>query len=187
MPVRQNEPDSELIHQAKRGDAEVYGILYERYAGSIYKYLYLHLGDREDAEDLTVEVFLRAWQAIPAYDERGLPFRAYLFKIARHLMIDFYRQKKYFGNLDENLKDTVVVDLEESAVADASHASLKRFLNAIHDDYRHVLILRFFAGLSLAEISKVMQRSENAVRVLQHRALRAIRELLLLGENHDGH
>ncbi len=178
MPIRLNVDDKNLIQSAQAGDAESFGILYEKYAGSIYKYLFVHLGNVEDAEDITVEVFLRAWNALPGYDQRGYPFRAFLFRIARNLLVDQYRQHRTVSELDERFKDENLIDLEQAAVEQVEDELIRKSLREIHPDYRHVLMLRFFGGLSLLEIAKVMKRSENAVRVLQHRALKALRKLV---------
>ena len=86
--------DEQLIKQVKNGDTEAFGVLYEQYVEMVFRYVYSHLDNRTDAEDLTEEIFLRAWRALPKYDERGLPFSAFLFRIARNSLIDFYRQHK---------------------------------------------------------------------------------------------
>jgi len=88
MPSRQFD-DEQFIKQVKNGDAEAFGKLYDQYAEVIFRYVYSHLENRLDAEDLTEEIFLRAWRALPKYDERGLPFSAFLFRIARNSLIDY--------------------------------------------------------------------------------------------------
>src|SRR5512143_3720480 len=100
MPERQFD-DEQVIKQVKNGDAEAYGILYEQYAEVIFRYVYSHLEGRLDAEDLTEEMFLRAWRALPQYDERGLPFSAFLFRIARNSLIDYYRQHKSIQSIED--------------------------------------------------------------------------------------
>ena len=100
MPGRQFD-DEQFIKQVKNGDAEAFGKLYDQYAEVIFRYVYSHLENRLDAEDLTEEIFLRAWRALPKYDERGLPFSAFLFRIARNSLIDYYRQKKVVSSLDD--------------------------------------------------------------------------------------
>src|SRR5512146_1872308 len=100
MPNRQFD-DEQVIKQVKNGDAEAYGLLYEQYAEVIFRYVHSHLERRLDAEDLTEEIFLRAWRALPKYDERGLPFSAFLFRIARNSLIDYYRQRKSVQSIED--------------------------------------------------------------------------------------
>ena len=93
MPGQPDE-DRLLLKYAQQGQVDAFGVLYERHAAVIFRYLYAHLGSRQDAEDLTSDVFLRAWQALPTYNERGAPFRAFLFRIAHNALVDHYRQQK---------------------------------------------------------------------------------------------
>src|SRR5512138_891545 len=93
--------DEQLIKQVKNGDAEAFGVLYEQYAEVIFRYVYSHLESRLDAEDLTEEIFVRAWRALPKYDDRGLPFSAFLFRVARNSLIDYYRQRKVVQSIED--------------------------------------------------------------------------------------
>jgi RNA polymerase sigma-70 factor (ECF subfamily) len=93
MPGRLDN-DHELIRQAQLGDQHAFGDLYEIHAPVIYRYLFTHLDNTMDAEDLTGEVFLKAWQSLPKYTDRGVPFLAFLFRIAHNVLVDHYRQNK---------------------------------------------------------------------------------------------
>ena len=84
--------DIQLLKTAQDGNAEAFGELYERYAQRVFRFLYAHLNNQQDAEDLTGEVFLRVWRALGNYKERGVPFLAFLFRIARNALIDHYRR-----------------------------------------------------------------------------------------------
>ena len=90
MPDSRIADDARLVKRAKNGDAEAFGRLHDRYAESIFRFLNARLNNRMDAEDLFGEVFLRAWHALPRYRQQGFPFSAYLFRIARNLLIDHY-------------------------------------------------------------------------------------------------
>lgn len=180
MPSRQFD-DEQVIKQVKNGDVEAFGMLYEQYAEIIFRYVYSHLDNRLDAEDLTEEIFLRAWRALPKYDERGLPFSAFLFRIARNSLIDYYRQKKPVQSLDDIEMQSHEAGPEELVDLNIENADLKKMIAELREDYRNVLIFRFLSGLSPEETAHIMQRSVGAVRVLQHRALSALKDLLERG------
>jgi len=177
--------DAELISNSKRGDKEAFGLLYERYAGSLFRYIYAHLDSRQDAEDLTEEVFWIVWQMIKSYNDQGYPFQAFLFKIGKNKLIDHYRRRKTVGNISDFLKDEFAADPEMTYEQNMDHTELQFILAKLSKDYREVLILRFLNGLSPQEVSSVMHRSEEAIRVLQHRALKATRKLLSNGDRHE--
>ena len=181
MPDRQFD-DEQVIKQVKNGDAEAYGMLYEQYAEVIFRYVYSHLESRLDAEDLTEEIFLRAWRALPKYDERGLPFSAFLFRIARNSLIDYYRQHKAVQSIEDiELQSTRSRDRRRPVDVRIENRNLRETIAKLREDYRNVLIFRFLSGLSPEETAQVMQRSVGAVRVLQHRALTALKDLMERG------
>jgi len=180
MPERQFD-DEQIIKQVKNGDAEAYGMLYEQYAEVIFRYIYSHLESRLDAEDLTEEIFLRAWRALPKYDERGLPFSAFLFRIARNSLIDYYRQRKSVQSIEDVELQSRELGPEEAVDVRIENHNLRDTIAKLREDYRNVLIFRFLSGLSPEETAQVMQRSVGAVRVLQHRALSALKDLMERG------
>ncbi len=180
MPDRQFD-DAQVIKQVKSGDAEAYGMLYEQYAEVIFRYVYSHLDNRLDAEDLTEEIFLRAWRALPKYDERGLPFSAFLFRIARNSLIDYYRQRKAVQSIEDVELQSKEPGPEETVDVRIEDRNLRETIAKLREDYRNVLIFRFLSGLSPEETAQVMQRSVGAVRVLQHRALSALKDLMERG------
>jgi len=181
MPARLGK-DHELIKQAQRGDRIAFGELYECHAPVIFRYLFAHLDSRMDAEDLTGEVFLKAWQSLPKYDERGVPFLAFLFRIARNVLIDHYRRSN-------RLESTAPEELEsykqdgdpgpmEMVGQKMEHQHILRVLSHLRPDYQTVLTLRFISELSPEETAQVMERSVGAIRVLQHRALAVLRQAI---------
>jgi RNA polymerase sigma-70 factor, ECF subfamily len=174
--------DEPIILKAKSGDTEAFGILYERYAETIFRYIYSHLDSQQDAEDLTEEIFYRAWKALPNYDDRGLPFSAFLFRSARNSLIDFYRQHKVTTSLEDlEWRSNNENGPEDEVASRLERDDLKQTLMQLREDYRAVLVFRFLSGLSPEETAEVMQRSVGAVRVLQHRALSALKTLLVRG------
>lgn len=181
MPNWPDVDEVELLRYAKEGEAEAFGELYERHAQVIFRFLYAHLDDRLDAEDLTEEVFLRMWRALGSYREQGIPFLAFLFRIARNALIDHYRrsgrQEKPVSLEDNPIQDHGS-DPGEEAISNIEHEEIRQVLGQLREDYRMVLVLRFMSELSPEEAAQAMDRSPGAIRVLQHRALAAVRNLL---------
>jgi len=175
--------DEQLIAQFKNGDAEAFGMLYEQYAEMIFRFVYSHLDNRLDAEDLTEEIFFRTWKALPKYDDRGLPFSAFLYRIARNSLIDYYRQHKVVQSIENMNLQSQEAGPEEAVAAKSDRHDLRKTIAELREDYRDVLIFRFLSGLSPTETAQIMKRSVGAVRVLQHRALSALRELLERGSS----
>ena len=175
--------ENELIQKAQDGDAEAFGLLYERHAPAVFRFIYSHLDNRLDAEDLTDDVFLRVWRSLSKFRDQGVPFVAYLFRIARNALIDHYRRSKNGHHLESTIEDKVIVDTcpdpGELAIAKMEHQELRQMLESLRDDYRMVIILRFLSDLSPDETAQVMGKSTGAIRVLQHRALAALRKLLV--------
>jgi RNA polymerase sigma-70 factor (ECF subfamily) len=181
MPGWQDLDDAQLVIAAKAGDPEAFGELYTRYAQVVFRFLSAHVNDRMDAEDLTEEVFMRVWRTLPSYQEQGVPFLAFLFRVARNALIDFYRRSARAGkhaSLEANPLADIRSDPGDAAMANLEHQEIRGTLNLLRDDYRTVLVLRFLSDLSPEETAQVMERTEGAVRILQHRALAALRNLL---------
>jgi RNA polymerase sigma-70 factor (ECF subfamily) len=181
MPAWQDSEEGELIEIAKGGEADAFGELYRRYAKIVFRFIYANLNDRFDAEDLTEEVFLRAWRSLSNYRQKGVPFLAYLFKIARNVLIDFYRRAGRSGG-HMSIEDKQITDFNpdpgETAILNIEHQEIRNTLTELREDYRTVLVLRFLSGLSPEETGAVMGRTPGAVRILQHRALSALRSRL---------
>jgi RNA polymerase sigma-70 factor (ECF subfamily) len=181
MPDWQDVNDNQLVEFARQGDVQAYGEIYNRYVVKIYRFFLAHLDNAHDAEDLTEEVFLRVWRALSSYEEKGVPFYALLFQVARNGLIDFYRrsvQSKQLVSIDDvNIADKGT-DPGEIYIKNFRHKELREAMQGLREDYRTVLALRFLGGFSPEETAKAMGRSQGAVRVLQHRALAALRELL---------
>lgn len=182
MPDWQDIADAVLIQKAQQGHADAFGELYERYSVTIFRFVCLRLGSRQDAEDLTEEIFMRAWNNLAKYDERGVPFAAYLFQIARNALIDHYRKNRNtLSSIDDVNLSGMDPDPEDSVAHKIEFQDLQKFMESLPEDYRNVLILRFLNGLSPEETAQMMNRSEGAVRVLQFRALTALKRLLNRG------
>jgi len=172
--------EHELIEKAQRGDTDAFGQLYEIYAPAVFRYLYAHLDSRLDAEDLTEDVFLRVWQALAEYRQQGVPFGGFVFRVARNALFDHYRRirRRPAHSLDREWVDDRQPDPAISVLDYLEQRAVRETLNELRADHRQVLSLRFLSGLSPEETAQAMGRTAGAVRVLQHRALSALRRLL---------
>lgn len=181
MSTEQEVDDIQLLKTAQGGDADAFGELYERYAPRVFRYLYAHLGNRQDAEDLTEEVFLRVWRTLPKYQEQGVPFLAFLFRVAHNALIDYYRHGSRPGQ-EVSIEEMALTEHGpgpgEAVMTLLEHQQLRQTLMKMREDYRTVLVLRFLSELTPMETAQVMGRSAVAVRVLQHRALTALRSMM---------
>lgn len=173
-----------LASRATEGDRAAYGELYEQYVDRIFRYIYFKVSDRQQAEDLTSQTFMKAWDAIGDYEWRDHPFGAWLFRIAHNLVVDYHRSRREHLALDDASRQ-----LEERASRDvvrpervlAEALTMDRVRHAIGrltEEQQQVLVLRFFEGLSTGEVADSMGKRRGAIRGLQFRALSALRDLL---------
>ncbi|MBX7251263.1 MAG: sigma-70 family RNA polymerase sigma factor [Candidatus Promineofilum sp.] len=172
--------ESALIARAK-SDEEAFGQLYERYAQRIYQYIYYRTSSEADAEDLAAKTFMRAWQHMAAYDDRGVPFSAWLYRIAHNLVANWHRDnsRRKVISLDDIGRWHVSEDgPEASALLSEDRAALLQAVRRLPTDRQELLTLKFVEHLSNAEIGGVMGRSEGAVKSLYHRTLIALRDEL---------
>lgn len=180
-PSRPPDPsEALLVTRAIAGDREAFGDLYERHRVAIYRYVFYRAGEAGEAEDLTETVFLKAWKALDRYQPSQAPFTAWLYRIAHNLLVDRHRTRTDWAPLEEDYLDSASdSDPELQAVAHEQAAVISRSLTQLDPSYQHVLTLRFVNGLSRAETAQVMGRTDGAIRMLQHRALAALRALLV--------
>jgi RNA polymerase sigma-70 factor (ECF subfamily) len=170
--------DLELIHRA-RDDREAFGVLYERYVQRIYAYIYYRTGNDFDAEDLTERVFMRALRHIGSYSDRGLPFSAWLYRIAHNLVANWYRDnsRRKEISLNESLPPAYTEEHPERAlVENEERERLLVLIRSLAQERQELLILKFGEDLSNAEIGMIMGRSEGAIKSLYHRTLLALRD-----------
>jgi RNA polymerase sigma-70 factor (ECF subfamily) len=169
----------DIIHGAKAGDSASISLLYEHHQVGVFRYLYYRVGDRATAEDLTSEVFLRMVRSLARYKDQDASFQAWLFQIARHLAIDYFRQVKS-GRQVELQESLAASDAEPAAAVERSltSESLHRALMELRADQRDVVVLRFIVNMPIAEVARALNRSEDAIKGLQRRGLVALRALL---------
>ena len=173
--------DGVALERAANGDREAFGVLYERYVGRIYNYIYYRTGNPYDAEDLTARVFFRAMRRISAYEDRGVPMSAWLYRIAHNLVANWHRDKGRRTEipLEEGAVYASFQDLPEVALLRTEER--ERLLSVIRKlpaDRQQLLIFKFVEHLSNAEIGVIMGRTEGAVKSLYHRTLLSLRDEL---------
>jgi RNA polymerase sigma-70 factor (ECF subfamily) len=176
--------DAELIKRAQAGEVDAYGELYQRYVDIIFRYLRTRVPDEQTAEDLTETVFLRAFDRLDGYKDRGHPFSTYLYRAARNQLVDFYRAQKHEAELDQ-AEDIESSEMGPEAQLDQTdrRQQLQVALDQLPADYQEVIQLRILLELPTPTVAQWMERSEGATRVLLHRALKSMKDLL---ETQDG-
>lgn len=171
--------EKEILKQAAQGSEEAFGLLYETYVDRIFNYIYYRTGNVHDAEDLTARVFQRAMKHIPNYQDRGVPFSAWLYRIAHNLVANWHRDR----SRKKEIAITEMMSLpaknehpETTLLRTEKQDALLRLIRTLPPDRQQLLILKFVEGYSNAEIGKIMNRSEGAVKSLYHRTLLALRD-----------
>ncbi len=167
-----------LVVASRRGDEAAFTELYRFYADRVYRFCLFRTRRPADAEDLTQQTFLRAIVALPRYEERGLPFGAWLFRIARNVVIDHERSRREALDIDELARAGTDPAIEDETACLADRESLLDAIARLTPDQREVVGYRFFADLSARETGRLMGRGEATVRGLQARALAALRREL---------
>ncbi|MBI2010833.1 MAG: sigma-70 family RNA polymerase sigma factor [Candidatus Colwellbacteria bacterium] len=176
------EDEQELVKRAKGGEAEAFGLLYDYYLPKIYRFVLLKVSHREEAEDLTHQTFLKAWQNIDQYDFRGHSFGSWLYRIARNAVIDYHRKGRIspaFSLDDFELElpgqERSPEELLESRLETETILEAIRELKEIEQE---VLLMRFVEELNTKEVAEIVKKTEGAVKLIQHRALKSLAKLL---------
>ncbi len=174
--------ETELVLLARDGDKQAFGELYQRYVTRIYNYVYYRTGNQQDAEDLTARVFMRALAHIGNYDERGVPFSAWLYRIAHNLVANWHRDntRRKVIPLDDYLINPSQDNAPEArAEANEEQEHLMASIQRLPEDRQQLLVLKFVERLSNAEIGTIMDRTEGAIKSLYHRTLSALHDDLV--------
>jgi RNA polymerase sigma-70 factor, ECF subfamily len=168
-----------LVADAQGGDAWAFGMLFDHYHAAIYRFIASRVHRPTDAEDLTQLVFVKALEALPRYEARGVPFGGWLFRLARNAVIDHVRTRHEHADL-ESVGDRPDADAgpEEISAVRQELAAVAAALESLTDEQREAIELRFFAGLSAREAAVAMGKQEGTVRGLQFRGIAAIRRHL---------
>jgi RNA polymerase sigma-70 factor (ECF subfamily) len=175
--VDPHRPD--IILRAQRGDVDAIGTLYDQHQDAIFRYLWARLGERQTAEDLTGDVFMRMLSALPNYRPTA-PFRAWLYRIARNLLVDHFRKHAQAPVPLHHAEVRVAPEADPVTIAEQTLTieRLHRALLKLDEVQREVVTLRFLSGLSLQETAAALEKTEPAIKALQHRGLAALRQAL---------
>ena len=170
----------ELVQRAQSGETEAFGKLYDTYFSKIYRFILLKVTKRVDAEDLTHQVFLSAWQNIRSYRFQGNPFSSWLYRIAHNAVIDFYRTQKPHIDIELVSEDSIahIPDLEQELDRGAELIHVRHALTQLKPEEQTALIMKFVDELSNKEIAEALHKTEGAVRVMHHRALKQLRKII---------
>jgi RNA polymerase sigma-70 factor (ECF subfamily) len=171
--------DAELLEQAGQYDNQALAEIYDRYAGSIYGYLYRYLGDAAQAEDLTSEVFLRLLRALNTRRAPRERLQGWLYRVAHNLAMDWFRQqaRTLSVTLNEEMSsgdDLPAATLEKRLAQEQLRAGIRK----LTADQQQVILLRFGEGFKVAEVARLMGKSVGAVKILQHRAVKRLRRVM---------
>lgn len=172
-----------LVGKAKGGDRAAVGKLYELFLDRIFRFVRFRVNSLEDAEDITQEVFMKMWRGLGNYKADGAPFEAWLYKIARNRVIDYYRQQKTAvpfdraGQIADNGKSP-----EKTAIEIISKQEALSGLRKLKPSYQEIIIHKFIEELENNEISAIMNKPVEHIRVLQGRAIKALRKKLVNNE-----
>ena len=177
--------DTELVQLAK-DDKEAFGELYERYMPKIYSYIYYRTSNQHDAEDLTARVFFRAMSHIGNYVDKGVPFQAWLYRIAHNLVANWHRDqgRRKVIPLDDYVAHSLKSEAPDRLAEDSEEQ--EKLMEAIHrlpEERQQLLLLKFIDQLSNAEIGEIMDRTEGAIKSLYHRTLLSLRDELQMQEH----
>ena len=179
------EGEDKLIKGSQTGKSADFGQIYDHYLPQIYRFVLMKVGHKQEAEDLVHEVFISAWQNISSYLPRGFPFSSWLYQIARNKVIDFYRVKKTtvaIEMVDESLFK-IIDAVEKNLDTDMDLKRVSQAIIKLTPDQQDVVLMRFVEDLSHQEISAALDKSEGAIRLLQHRAINNLKNIL---EKDDG-
>jgi len=172
--------EENLIKRAIKGEASAFGSLYDCYQPKIYRFVLIKVGRREEAEDLTHQTFLNAWQGMESYKHMGFPFSSWLYKIAKNQIADFYRSHKNETSLEKVDPEyfvapaSVQFETEEKMEMEKVVLAIRK----LKPEYQDVIAIRFVEDLSIQEAAKALEKSEGAVKLLQHRAIKELKRLL---------
>ena len=168
-----------LIRDAKAGDAWAFGRIFDEFHQPVYRFIASRVHRPSDAEDLTQLVFVKALEALPRYEQRGIPFGGWLFRLARNTIIDHIRTRHDHAELDA-VSERASTDAgpEQLASVRDDMDAVSRALAGLTDEQREAIELRFFGGLSAREAAEVMGKQEGTVRGLQFRAIASLRRTL---------
>jgi RNA polymerase sigma-70 factor (ECF subfamily) len=183
VAVAERSEVEQLVARAQEGDRDALEELYLEHFDRIYSYLHMTVGNRHDAEDLTTQTFLRMLESIGRFEWGSAPFSAWLFRIAHNLAMDPFRSRRRWQPEEEVPEPAGAVEssAEEEAIKLLASQSMFDLIDQLSDEQRHVLILKFVFDFSNAEAATVLDKTEGAIKSLQHRALASLQKHIATG------
>lgn len=168
--------EQRLTEQAQRGDSEAFAALYKANVQPIFRYIYHRVNDTHLAEDLTADVFTRALKSMGTYQEQGRPFIAWLYRIAHARVVDYYRRSGRSPTESDLDAESIPVEdnLDEDVLRRQAAKELRTAIAELTDEQQQVVILRFIEGYRIEKAAQIMGKNANAIKALQHRALRSL-------------
>lgn len=184
LEIHPRESEDLLVQRAIECDRAAFAALYDKHVAQVYRHVYYRVPNRVDAEDITQEVFIRAWNAIGKYKRTGAPFIAWLITIAHNLIVDHYRARKKLVSLEEAEACSQAPEASPEAMAEAmfSRNYVRDAISKLQGEKQKVILMRFIDGLSYEEIARALGKKEGAIRVIQYRALNDLRHMLAQNE-----
>ncbi|MDP3953776.1 MAG: sigma-70 family RNA polymerase sigma factor [bacterium] len=172
------EGEQNLVEDARRGDPEAFGVLYDYYLPRIYRFVLFKVSSKEHAEDITQYTFLKAWENIRTYRPQGHAFGSWLYRIARNAVIDHYRKRGPHLDIQEVSPEVLGIDNSLIAKLDIKiqWETILVAISKLQEVEQDVLIMRFVEDMPHGEVAKAVDKSESAVKVIQHRALKKLKE-----------
>lgn len=171
-----------LVQSAKKGDSLSFGKLYDLFYTKIFRYVAYKVGNREDAEDITAEVFIRMLKSINSFNFQGHPFSSWLFRIARNMVVDYFRKnsRRKTAPLETagSIQKTESIEIDYQLDLNIEMSNISESIKTLTDLQQEVISLRFAGGLSIKETASAVGKKENAVKALQHSAIKKLRLLV---------
>lgn len=177
-----------LVRRAQQQDKEAFAELYEAYFDKIYRYIVLKIGDRTEAEDMTQQVFLKALKSLPSYKWKDVPFSAWLYRIAHNQMVDHFRKSSRQQSCElteEIIPDDPDDNPQHQTELKVDIQNLVKAARQLTKAQQEVIALRFSSDLPVAEVARLMGRSEGAIKALQHSAVVALRKIMVMAKDYD--
>ena len=178
-----------FVYKAQAGEEYAFGQLYEHFYDRIFRYVMFKTGDRNEAEDITTEVFLRMLESIGSFKFQGYTFSSWLFRIAHNLIVDYFRKKsrRKIVPLEEasTVAGSSLAEIDDQIDIGKSAAEVYSAMGGLTDLQQEVMSLRFAAGLSVKETAEAVGKKENAVKALQHAGIKKLRSVLDISPKKD--